>query len=313
MNRKGLWLTTLLFLGMFFTMSALLSSGSGSSTSSFGKKGYEAPSGTGIGVIELNGEIMDSLDVLKVIRGFGEADSIKAILVRIDSPGGAVAPSQEIYSELHALNETKKVVVSMGSMAASGGYYVALAAEKIIANPGTLTGSIGVILQTVDASQLATLAKLTDNTYKSGALKDMGSPWRPASDQDKKAFQAMIDNVYHQFTRTIAEERGLPIDEVQKLADGRIYTGEQALAYKLVDELGTFHRAIDVAAELGQIKGRPELVYPPADDDESIWLRLVRDSARTAVRETVQESVRQAVQGLSPSSKTRLLLKSTLQ
>lgn len=294
---------------MFVALSNL-SQGGGGEGPTFSKKSYEAESGAGIGVLEINGEIVESLEVLKIIRGFQHADSIKSLLVRVDSPGGGVAPSQEIFSELKALNDSgKKVVVSMGSMAASGGYYIAIAGERLIANPGTMTGSIGVIMQTMDASELFALAKVHDNTYKSGELKDMGSPWRAASEQDKRAFGAMIASVYDQFTRAIAEERGIDLNEVKKLADGRVYTGEQALALKLVDELGTFNRAVEVAAELGGIKGKPELVYPPSDEADAFWLRMVRGSARTFAKEVTAEVVKASSSALRSSGRARLLLR----
>ncbi|MCC6807401.1 MAG: signal peptide peptidase SppA [Deltaproteobacteria bacterium] len=278
MNRRGLWLVLGLFGGLFFVLFALLVVTSGA----IGAESYRASSNAGIGVIEIKGPINDSKRELRWIRGFSEEPTIKAILVRIDSPGGAVAPSQEIFSELKKLSATKPVVASMGSVAASGGYYIALGANKIVANPGTITGSIGVIMQTVDASQLLALTKLDWQTYKSGEYKDMGSPLRQPTDNDKKLFAAMIKSVYEQFVRAIVESRKLEDAAVRAVADGRVLTGEQALETKLVDELGSFQGAVDRAAQLAAIKGKPELVYPPEDDGNGFIARVAREASRGA-------------------------------
>ncbi len=287
MNRRGLWVVLTLFFGLFFVLFGLLAVSAAPAS-----KSYRADNGQGIGVLEIIGEIGDSKEALKQIRGFAEEASIKAVLVRIDSPGGAVAPSQEIYSELKRLNEKKPVVASFGSLAASGGYYIALGAKKIISNPGTMTGSIGVIMETMDASKLVPLTRLEFNTYKSGELKDMGTPLREASANDKKVFADMIQNVYGQFVKAVAESRGIKEEDVRKIADGRVMTGEQALEHKLVDQLGSFQVAVDVAADLGGIKGTPDLVYPPSDSD-TWFLRMVKDASRTAAREVSSELSRE--------------------
>jgi protease-4 len=288
---RGLWLVLALFGGLFFVLFALLVA----TGSSMGIGGYRASTGSGIGVIEIQGPIQDSKQELKWIRGFLDEPSIKSIIVRIDSPGGAVAPSQEIYSELKRLGQTKPVVASMGSMAASGGYYIALGANRIIANPGTMTGSIGVIMQTMDFSQLVALTKVTPQTYKSGEFKDMGSPLRQPTEGDKKLFDAMIKSVYEQFVRAVVDSRKLEDAAVRAVADGRVITGEQALAAKLVDELGSFQVAVDKAAELGGIKAKnPELVYAPEEDD-GLLSRLTRQAAKS-MASAVAAELRQGLQ-----------------
>jgi protease-4 len=281
MNRRGLWVVLGLFGALFLVLFMLLSV----TASNLGGKSGHATSGRGVGVIEILGEIGDSKKILREIRDFDQEVSVKSVLVRIDSPGGAVAPSQEIYQELKRLNEHKKVIVSMGSLAASGGYYAALGADKIVANPGTLTGSIGVIMQSFDASKLFALTKLESNVYKSGALKDMGNPLHATTEDERKVFAGLIASVYDQFVKAVVESRHLDEKVVRALADGRVYTGEQALEKKLVDQLGSFQTALDLAAEAAEIKGKPELVYPSPDDEENFLVRMVKESTKTAVGE----------------------------
>ncbi len=287
MNKRGMWVVLALFGGLFFVLFALLAV----TAQAVRGEDYSASSGQGIGVIEINGEIHDSKRELKWIRGFAEEPSIKAVLVRIDSPGGAVGPSQEIYSELKRLDEKKPVIASMGSVAASGGYYIALGARKIFANPGTLTGSIGVIMQTLDASRLMPLTKLDLQTYKSGDLKDMGSPLRTPTEKDREVFAALIHDVYEQFVSAIAQSRGLEEQDVRAIADGRVFTGAQAAAKKLIDGVGTFQTAVETATELGAIKQKPELVYPPEDEGRGALLRFLREASKSAVRGAVEAAI----------------------
>jgi protease-4 len=284
MNRRGLWLVLGLFGGLFFVLFSLLVV----TSASLDEGSYRASSGAGIGVIEIKGEIIDSKKELKWIRSFSEEPTIKGLLVRIDSPGGAVAPSQEIYSELKRLAAQKPVVASMGSLAASGGYYIALGANKIVANPGTLTGSIGVIMQTVDATQLVPLTKLEWQTYKSGEHKDMGSPFRAATESDKQLFAGMIKSVYEQFVRAVVDSRKIEEAAVRKVADGRVMTGEQALEAKLVDELGSFQTAVEKTAELASLKGKPELVYPPEEEGAGILAKIAREASRSMVQSAAE-------------------------
>lgn len=217
------------------------------------------PVGEKIAVIDINGAISKSDKVIELIHRYRDNGSIKAIVVRIDSPGGSVAPVQEIYSELKKLE--KPVVASLGGTAASGGYYIACAADEIFANPGTLTGSIGVIMQFMKMKGLYDKVGIDQQTVKSGRFKDTGSPIRNLSPEEKELLQETIDDVHHQFVDAIFDERKdqLTRDEVQALADGRIFSGNQALQYKLVDKLGNLQDAIAHAAELGGIVGKPKV------------------------------------------------------
>lgn len=215
-----------------------------------------------VGVIELKGTITSSQDTLKQIKEFRKDSGVRAILVRIDSPGGAVGPSQEIYKELRrTVAESKPVVASMGSVAASGGYYIASGASHIIANPGTITGSIGVIIHFPNLRELFEKVGYQMTTIKSGQFKDIGNPSREMTPEEKTLLQDTIDETYRQFVRDVAVARGLPEDEVRKFADGRIIMGEKAQQLKLIDELGNFEDAISKAAELGRITGEPDVVY----------------------------------------------------
>lgn len=218
-----------------------------------------------IGVIEVTGVIASSKLTNERLLDFKEDASIKAVVLRIDSPGGGVGPSQEIYGEIKKLAKLKPVVVSMGAVAASGGYYIAAPAAKILANPGTITGSIGVIMEFTNVKELLDKIGLDNQVVKSGQHKDIGSPIRPMTESDRKILQTMIDDVYQQFVAAIAEGRKLELEKVRALADGRIYTGRQALEIGLVDQLGNLQDAIDLAAEMSGLGENPKVVYPPRE------------------------------------------------
>ena len=216
--------------------------------------------GNRVGLIEVKGAIISSQDTVKQIKDWRKDPSIKAIVIRIDSPGGAVGPSQEIYREIRRTIGTKPVVVSMGSVAASGGYYIASAANYIVANPGTITGSIGVIIHFPNLRELFGKIGYQMVTIKSGQFKDIGNPAREMTPEEKELLQATIDETYHQFVRDVALARNLSEDRVREVADGRIIMGEKALALKLVDQLGNFEDAVAKAGELAKIEGEPEVV-----------------------------------------------------
>ncbi|MBW2476630.1 MAG: signal peptide peptidase SppA [Deltaproteobacteria bacterium] len=218
--------------------------------------------GDKVGVVEVLGVIVDSKKVIEQLHDFRDNSAIKALVVRVDSPGGGVGPSQEIHDEVRALSRLKPVVVSMGSVAASGGYYIAAPAKLIFANPGTITGSIGVIMEFTNFQELLDKIGLQSLVIKSGEHKDIGSPTRPMSEADKAILQAMIDDVHQQFVESVAAGRELDESIVRDLADGRIFTGRQAMNLGLVDELGNLEAAIRRAAELGGIDGEPDVVYP---------------------------------------------------
>jgi protease-4 len=215
-----------------------------------------------VGVIEINGLITKSLPTLKDLRKFSEQAHVKAIVLRIDSPGGAVGPSQEIMREIEKTRKKKKVVASLGTVAASGGYYVACAADLIMANPGTATGSIGVIMKLMNVEDL--IKKLGVNFYsiQAGDLKDLGSPFRTMTPEERAVLQNLLDDIHAQFIADIARNRKFPLEKAKKLADGSVYTGQKAKELGLVDEMGNFEDAVEKAGRLGGITGKVETVFP---------------------------------------------------
>lgn len=218
--------------------------------------------GPKVAVIDIVGTISNSETIIEQIHQYRDDKDVKAIILRIDSPGGSVAPVQEIYSELSKLN--KPIVASMGGTAASGGYYIACAADQIFANPGTLTGSIGVIMQFIKLKGLYDKVGLDQQVVKSGKFKDVGSPVRDLTAEEQQLLQETIDDVHTQFVNAIFEGRkavaqDLTREQIVALADGRIFSGQQALAHNLIDRLGNLHDAIDLAAELGGIQGKPKI------------------------------------------------------
>ncbi len=241
-----------------------------------------------VAIIEVDGEILDARDTLDQIHRYAENNTVKAIVIRINSPGGAIAPSQEIYSTILRIRDHagKPIVASLDSVAASGGYYIASACDKIVANPGTITGSIGVILQWFDVKDLIQWAKLKPETITSGAMKDAGSPYRAMTDPERAYFQGIVAQLHSQFVRDVARGRRIPQAEVARIADGRVFTGEQALALKLVDELGTIDDAVRSAGVLGGIEGEPARVWPRADENP-LLLDLLRQGNADAILEKI--------------------------
>lgn len=219
-----------------------------------------------VAIIPIEGEIFDSRDTLDALDRYAENNSVKAIVIRINSPGGAIAPSQEIYSAIRRTRQAsgKPIVASMDSVAASGGYYIAAGCDSIVANPGTITGSIGVVLQWFEMAELVKWAKLKPETITSGDLKAAGSPYRELTEAERQYFQRIVLQLHSQFVRAIAEGRSGKITqaEVAKIADGRVFTGEEAVALKLVDQLGTIDDAVLSAAKLAGIKGDPVKIWP---------------------------------------------------
>jgi protease-4 len=215
--------------------------------------------GRKIAVIELEGVITDSRDIVRQFKKYRDDASIEAIVFRVESPGGGVTPSQEIFDIVKKTRGVKPVIVSMGSVAASGGYYVACAADTIVANPGTITGSIGVIIQYPNVDKLLDKVGVKFTTIKSGQFKDALSPYRDLTKDEAAYLQNFVMSAYDQFLRAVASERKLDTAYVRQYADGRVYTGEQALAIKLVDMLGTYDDAIQVAAKRVGIE-KPELI-----------------------------------------------------
>ena len=227
-----------------------------------------------IALIRIEGPILDSRTTVDEIESYGDAPLVKAIVLRIDSPGGGVAPSQEIYRAVKRVRQEKQktVVVSMGSVAASGGYYIAVASDRILANPGTLTGSIGVIMQLANFEELMDKIGVKNFVIKSGRYKDIGSPFRTMADDDRQLLQSVMDDAHRQFIEAVADGRSLDIADVEGLADGRVLTGQQAKDALLVDELGDLKAAVKLAAEMSGVKGVPLVVETPRQVSFRDWL-----------------------------------------
>ena len=219
-----------------------------------------------VAVIELNGEISDTQEVLEELYKQANNPKIEAIVLRVDSPGGAVAPSQDIYGAVMKLKEKKPIVSSMGAVAASGGFYAAIGASKVVAQPGTMTGSIGFILQVPNLTRVMNLVGVEMITIKSGKLKDAGNMFRPMASEETEYLENTAHTVHEQFIRDVAGARKLPIDKVREFADGRVIMGEDAKNLGLVDEFGSVYDAARVALSLKGItlpaSDTPELFYP---------------------------------------------------
>ncbi len=262
MDRRATWVLGIVFGGLFLCLFGFLAlifmavQGGGS------RSGASLGVGDRVGVIEVVGPIMDSRQFLDDLKAFEEADHIKAIVIRVDSPGGGVAPSQEMYEAIKRARQTKKIYSSMGSLAASGGYYIAAATEKIYANPGTMTGSIGVIMQQPNVEGLLRWAGVSMNTITAGKLKDSGSPFRAMTVDERSYLESMLKDVHEQFIAAVANGRGLEVEAVRPHADGRVFTGRQAKDMKLVDELGGLQDAVTELGRSAGIKGTPEVEYP---------------------------------------------------
>jgi len=229
--------------------------------------GFIGLGGDRIAVVYLEGIIFDSKNINEQLKMYGDDSRIKAILLRMDTPGGGVAASQEIadHDKWTRTEKNKKVVISMGSVGASGGYYIACAADKIYANPGTITGSIGVIAEWVNYGNLLKWAQMQPEVIKSGELKDVGSPTREITPKEREYLQHLINQMFEQFVSAVAEGRKdqLTREQVKILSDGRVYTGEEALREKLIDGLGNYDAVLKATAELVGIKGEPQVVTPP--------------------------------------------------
>lgn len=247
MKKLCLFLTGLLLLLFFLTVIITLLQ-------------KNVPIGDKLAIVRIEGPIIDSKNTIEEIKEYTKDSSIKAIVLRVDSPGGAVAPSQEIYEEVRKAAGKKTVVVSMGSVAASGGYYISAPATKIIANPGTLTGSIGVIMEIPNIEGLMNKVGIKTEVIKSGRHKDIASVFRGRSKEEREILQEVLDDVHEQFIMAVAEGRKMLPDDVRKIADGRVFTGKQAMKMGLVDELGNLEDAIKTASKLAGIKGEPTIV-----------------------------------------------------
>jgi protease-4 len=218
--------------------------------------------GNRIQVVDVEGELIDSRPIIEQLKRYEDNRSVPAILLNVDSPGGGVATSQEIYTEIRRLREkkNKKIVAYMSSVGASGAYYLSAPADKIVANPGTIVGSIGVIAEWVNYGELLEWAKLKDVTLKTGEFKDAGAPTRALTERERVYFQGLIDDMYVDFVDVVAAGRKMDVEAVRALADGRVFTGRDAKEKKLIDEIGNFQDAVDLTASLAGISGKPNLL-----------------------------------------------------
>jgi len=278
-SSRGIWTIAIVFGGLFllFLVFAVLLFNSVSQ----GRLGENQ-----IGVIEIEGPITNADQILADLKHFNEQKEIQGILVRINSPGGAVAASQEIYEAVK--NSEKKVVISLGNIAASGGFYIACAGPKVFANPGTITGSIGVISQTFEVDALMEYLNLKVNTVTSGVYKDSGSPFRDFTEKDRVHYEALVTDIYDQFLTAVAEARSMSKKDLAPYADGRVFTGKMAYEAKLVDELGGMQAAIDWLAEDLDMKGKPTLVYPRRDAEG--LLKLLFDEGMSSMGDSIESA-----------------------
>jgi protease-4 len=242
--------------------------------------------GEKVGVVLIEGIINDAGEIINQINEFADNKSIRAVVLRMDTSGGSVAPAQEIYQAVLELRKRKKVVVSMGSVAASGGYLIAVAADKILANPGTITGSISAVMHYANVEELLKKVGVRSSVIKSGKFKDIGSPTRDMTAEERSLIQGIVDDVYDQFVKTISENRKIPLSEIVRLADGRIFTGRQAKELGLIDDLGGLQDAVLLAGRLSGVKEKPEIVYG-VKKKTTLWKYLIRNMT-TAVSEEIR-------------------------
>ena len=242
--------------------------------------------GDKIAIVEIRGVIAQSSEIIEEIHRYVDDEGVKGIILRIDSPGGGVGPAQEIHREILKIKSKKKVVTSMGSVAASGGYYIACASDVIVANPGTITGSIGVVMEFTNIEELFKKIGIKGVVLKSGEHKDIGSPFREITPEEKKIVQGVIDNVHQQFIQAVMDGRKLDRWKVAQVADGRILTGEQAKQLGLVDQIGNLQDAIDTTANMVGIVGKPNILYPKKRF--SLWELLIRETV-SVILETLNE------------------------
>ncbi len=282
----------LLFLGgviLFMVVSSVIGS--------FLSDGFLEPDNQ-IAIVEIQGMISESRETVQQLREFQHNPKVKGIILRIDSPGGAVGPSQEIYSAVARIRaESEKMIyASLGSVAASGGYYIASAADTIFANPGTLTGSIGVIMAFSNIQGLIEKIGVRPEVIKSGAFKDAGSPVRAISSKERKLLQNLVDDVHQQFVDDVAKGRNLPTQDVARLADGRVYTGRQAFELKMVDRMGGLQDAIDLLAAQAGIQGSPKIVQQEEKAAFLDW--LLQSSIQKKLTEVISPQTHPSLQFL---------------
>ncbi|MDZ4678242.1 MAG: signal peptide peptidase SppA [Oligoflexia bacterium] len=286
--KKNPWVVAITLVGVFMVL--MFIGICAAMYTAFGEK-TAVVSSNSVLILDVKGIIIDSRQFIKTLHKYREDEDVKAIVIRLDSPGGVVGPSQEIYDEILRTREMgKHVVASLGSVAASGAYYIAVACEKIVTNPGTITGSIGVIMEFANLSRLYDWAKIERYVVKSGSFKDIGNEYRSMTPPERAVIQDMIDNVHNQFRQAVVKGRKMKVEEVNKFADGRIFSGEQAVKVGMADSLGGLHEAVELAGKLAGIKGKPEMVFPPPkrpkfidmffgqDDEDEMYGKVLRKS-----------------------------------
>jgi protease-4 len=244
--------------------------------------------GEKVGVIPIEGIIGDAGEIIDQINEFADSNGIRAVVLRIDTPGGSVAPSQEIYQAVRELRKKKKVVVSMGSVAASGGYLIAVAADRIVANPGTITGSISAVMHYANVEELLKKVGVRSSVIKSGKFKDIGSPVREMTAEERSLIQGIVDDIYDQFVRTVSENRKIPLSKIVQLADGRVFTGRQAKELGLIDDLGGLQDAVLLAGRLSGMKEKPEIVHG-MKKKTTLW-RYLMQNMTSAVSEEIRRN-----------------------
>jgi len=224
-----------------------------------------------VGVVKIEGAIMESVKIIDNLNQFEKDENIHAIILNINSPGGAVVPSQEIYAKVNQIseNQIKPIVASIGSLGASGGYYIAIGADKIVANHGSIVGSIGVIMSFPIVKDVFDKIGLKFETFKSGEFKDSGSPYRKTSLNDKIYFENIVQDLHKQFTKEVSIQRNIPLNKINLLANGKIFTGTMAYNNNLIDTLGTFEDALNITIKMTNIDKEIQLIYP--DEDNSIF------------------------------------------
>lgn len=291
-GRSRTWLWILIGGGAFFLFVlavftlvylTLHAGGEESSLGGFGDK---------IGVVDLDGVILDSNTIVRQLKKFGDDDSIKAIIIRVDSPGGGVAASEEIYREVKRLRDEKKkrVVAAISTVGASGAYYVSSATNKIFADNGSIVGSIGVIAEWVNYGDLMRWAKLKQEMLKVGEFKDTGDPTRELTPAERAYMQSLIDNMYGQFVQAVADGRHAKVDDIKAIADGRVWTGQEALSMHLIDQVGDFQAAVEDTAKAVGISGEPTLVKPEKNRESLLDLLFGDVSQWLPTREKLMEN-----------------------
>ena len=253
--KKSPWVTCLVFVSLFFVFIWGLVF--------IVVAGWDGGFGTKpVRVVKIEGPIFDALETLKKLDEIAKDDEVKAVVLRIDSPGGEVGSSQEIYEEVLKLKKHKVVIVSMGNVAASGGYYIACAGQKVLTSKGTVTGSIGVIMESVGVQDLLGKLSVENRTIKSGAYKDAGSPFRAMTAGEKVYLQNLSDNLYHQFLSDVSKARNIPMEKMEEIAQGKIYSGEQAKELGLVDDYGNLYDAIALAKQTAHLPDDAKVEFP---------------------------------------------------